>query len=225
MTALKPPQTATDADAKFMTMALKQMRQAGVVDKTGGPFGAVVVLGGKVLAIAGNSVTRDNDPSAHAEVNAMREACRKVGSPHIDGAVLYSSCEPCPMCYATAYWARVARIVYGASYADYADIFDDSNIADDMLLPLPEAQRGDAAAHAVRGAGRVGGVSQAPRRRPLLASRRDATACVARQLHRHASFLLRDVIPGLVPGIHSSACSAFSRTIDPGNKCRDDDLC
>ncbi len=135
MTALKPAHTATDADRKFMAMALKQMRQAGVVDKTGGPFGAVVVLGGKVLAIAGNSVTRDNDPSAHAEVNAMREACRKVGSPHIDGAVLYSSCEPCPMCYATAYWARVARIVYGASYADYADIFDDSNIADDMLLP------------------------------------------------------------------------------------------
>jgi len=130
----------TDEDRAFMTMALKKMRQAGVVDKTGGPFGAVVVLDGKVLAVAGNSVMSDNDPSAHAEVNALRAACRKVGSPHLKGAVMYSSCEPCPMCFSTAYWARVAKIFYAASYADYADLFDDANIAKDLTLPYEQRQ-------------------------------------------------------------------------------------
>jgi tRNA(Arg) A34 adenosine deaminase TadA len=130
----------TEQDRAFMAMALKQMRQAGVLDKTGGPFGAVVVLGGQVLATAGNSVMRDKDPSAHAEVNAMREACQKIGNPHIDGAVLYSSCEPCPMCYSTAYWARVGKIFYAASWTDYADLFDDSNIAKDMQFPYEQRQ-------------------------------------------------------------------------------------
>ena len=131
---------ASEQDREYMAMALKLMRQAGVTDKTGGPFGAVVVLHGKILAAAGNSVIRDNDPSAHAEVNAMREACRKLGNPHIEGAVLYSSCEPCPMCYSTAYWARVGKIFYAASWADYADLFDDSNIAKDMQL-APEKRQ------------------------------------------------------------------------------------
>jgi guanine deaminase len=133
-------QFVSDDDRAYMAMALKLMRQAGVIDKTGGPFGAVVVLNGKILAAAGNSVLRDNDPSAHAEVNAIREACRKIGNPHIEGAVLYSSCEPCPMCYATAYWARVGKIFYAASWADYADLFDDSNIARDMQLAREERQ-------------------------------------------------------------------------------------
>jgi guanine deaminase len=135
---VKPAVAATEQDREYMRLALKQMRQAGVIDKTGGPFGAVVVLNGKILATAGNSVMRDNDPSAHAEVNAIREACRKTGSPHIDNATLYSSCEPCPMCYSTAYWARVGKIFYAASYADYADLFDDSNIAKDMTFPYEQ---------------------------------------------------------------------------------------
>ncbi len=130
----------TDEDRRFMAIALQLMREAGVVDRTGGPFGAVVVLGGQILSSAGNSVTRDNDPSAHAEVNALRAACRKVGSPHIEGAVLYSSCEPCPMCYATAYWARVGKIFYAASWSDYADLFDDANIAKDLTLPYEVRQ-------------------------------------------------------------------------------------
>jgi guanine deaminase len=131
---------ASDDDRAYMAMALKLMRQAGVIDKTGGPFGAVVVLNGKILAAAGNSVVRDNDPSAHAEVNAIREACRKIGNPHIEGAVLYSSCEPCPMCYATAYWARVARSSLRRRGPDYADLFDDSNIAMDMQLAREDRQ-------------------------------------------------------------------------------------
>ena len=129
------PQEVTEQDRAHMAVALKLMRQAGVIDKTGGPFGAVVVLNGNILAAAGNSVVRDNDPSAHAEMNAMREACRKIGNPHIAGAVLYSSCEPCPMCYSTAYWARVGKIFYAAAWTDYADLFDDSSIAKDMQFP------------------------------------------------------------------------------------------
>lgn len=133
-----PEMPAAEPDMTHMREALKLMRQAGVVDRTGGPFGAVVVLDGKVLAAAGNSVMRDRDPTAHAEVNAIREACRKVGNPHISGAVLYSSCEPCPMCYATAFWARVHKIFYGASWDDFSDLFDDANISKDLVKPYPE---------------------------------------------------------------------------------------
>jgi tRNA(Arg) A34 adenosine deaminase TadA len=131
---------AGSEDLMHMREALRLMREAGVIQKTGGPFGAVLVLDGKVLATSGNSVMRDHDPTAHAEVNAIRAACRAVASPHIDGAVMYSSCEPCPMCYATAYWARVGKIFYGASYADYADLFDDANIQSDLTKPYTQRQ-------------------------------------------------------------------------------------
>jgi guanine deaminase len=134
----KSGQLVTDQDAEYMRQAIQLMRQAGVVDKTGGPFGAVVVREGQILSATGNSVMRDHDPSAHAEVNAIREACRKVGSPNIPGAVLYSSCEPCPMCYSTAYWARIGKIFYAASWTDYADLFDDSVISQDMSRPYPQ---------------------------------------------------------------------------------------
>ena len=128
----------TDADRKYMAQAIELMRKAGVVEKTGGPFGAVIVRGGEILAATGNSVLRDNDPSAHAEVNAIRAACKKIGAPNLKGATLFSSCEPCPMCYSTAYWARVDRIYYAASWSDYADLFDDSNISQDMKRPYAQ---------------------------------------------------------------------------------------
>jgi guanine deaminase len=128
----------SDQDRAYMADAIKLMRKAGVIDKTGGPFGAVLVLNNEVLATSGNSVLRDNDPSAHAEVNAIRAACKKVGSPHLPGAILYSSCEPCPMCYATAYWARLAKIYYAAAWTDYAELFDDANINQDMKSLYPD---------------------------------------------------------------------------------------
>lgn len=128
----------TDADRKYMAQAIELMRKAGVVEKTGGPFGAVIVRDGEILAASGNSVLRDNDPSAHAEVNAIRAACKKIGAPNLKGATLFSSCEPCPMCYSTAYWARVDRIYYAASWSDYADLFDDSNISQDMKRPYAQ---------------------------------------------------------------------------------------
>ncbi len=121
-----------------MAEAIRLMRQTGVIDKTGGPFGAVVVKNGEVLAACGNSVLRDNDPTAHAEINAIRAACRKVGSPHLDGAVLFASCECCPMCYAAARWAHIGKIYYAASWADYADLFDDSAIGEDLEKPLAQ---------------------------------------------------------------------------------------
>ncbi|MBI5129819.1 MAG: nucleoside deaminase [Rhodopseudomonas palustris] len=133
----KPAASAaiTEQDRKHMTQAIALMRKAGVIEKTGGAFGAVIVRDGEVLAATGNSVLRDNDPSAHAEVNAIRAACKKVGAPNLRGATMYTSCECCPMCYATAYWARLDRIFFAASWTDYADLFDDSNIGADMKHP------------------------------------------------------------------------------------------
>lgn len=149
----KPAASAaiTDQDRQYMTQAIELMRKAGVVEKTGGAFGALIVRDGEVLAATGNSVLRDNDPSAHAEVNAIRAACKKVGAPNLRGATMYTSCECCPMCYATAYWARLDRIFYAASWTDYADLFDDSNIGADMKNPyakrkvrIAQMMRGDA---------------------------------------------------------------------------------
>src|ERR1700759_1651100 len=129
---------ATDQDREHMRQAIELMRKAGVVEKTGGPFGCVIVRDGEVLAATGNSVLKDNDPSAHAEVNAIRAACKKVNAPNLKGATMYTSCEPCPMCYSTAYWARVSKIYYAAAWTDYSDLFDDSNISMDMKKPYAE---------------------------------------------------------------------------------------
>lgn len=126
---------ATDQDREHMRQAIELMRKAGVVEKTGGPFGCVIVRDGEVLSAAGNTVLRDNDPSAHAEVNAIREACKKVGAPQINGATMFASGEPCPMCYAAAYWARVGKIYYAAAWSDFGDLFDDSRISLDMKKP------------------------------------------------------------------------------------------
>lgn len=127
-------------DKQHMRRAIQLMREAGVVTKTGGPFGAVIVKDGEIVASSGNSVIRDNDPTAHAEVNAIRMACKKLNTFDLSGAVLYSSCECCPMCYATSYWARISKIYYAASWSDYDDIFDDTNINVDLSKPYSERQ-------------------------------------------------------------------------------------
>jgi tRNA(Arg) A34 adenosine deaminase TadA len=84
------------------------------------PFGSVIVRDGRIVAEAHNTVWRDTDPTAHAEVNALRLACRSLGSIDLTGAVLYTTCEPCPMCLAASHWARIARVLFGASIADAA---------------------------------------------------------------------------------------------------------
>jgi tRNA(Arg) A34 adenosine deaminase TadA len=129
-----------ETDKQHMRKAIQMMREAGVITKTGGPFGAVIVKDGEIIAVSGNSVIRDNDPTAHAEVNAIRMACKSLGTFDLSGAVMYSSCECCPMCYSTSYWARISKIYYAASWSDYDDIFDDTNINIDIAKPYPERQ-------------------------------------------------------------------------------------
>ena len=109
------------------------------VEKGGGPFGAVIVKDGEIIAGRSNSVTIDNDPTAHAEVNAIREAARRLGTFDLSGCTVYTSCEPCPMCLGAIYWAHIDRIFYGNNRADAASIgFDDDFIYRELDKPLPE---------------------------------------------------------------------------------------
>lgn len=112
---------------------------ANVKDGRGGPFGAVVVRDGAVLATGVNLVTSTNDPTAHAEVVAVREACRKLDHFQLRGCVVYTSCEPCPMCMSALYWSRCDAVFYGNSAADAADIgFDDAFLYRELKLPILE---------------------------------------------------------------------------------------
>jgi guanine deaminase len=121
---------ATDADTAFLARAVELATQN--VAEGGGPFGALVVdAGGAVIGEGQNRVTRDLDPSAHAEVQAIRAACRTVGDFALPGATLYTSCEPCPMCMATTLWARIDRVFYAADRHDAArGGFDDRDFYD-----------------------------------------------------------------------------------------------
>ncbi len=102
----------------------------------GGPFGAVIVRDGEVMAAEANTVTGTNDPTAHAEINAIRAACAKLGTFQLDGCDVYTSCEPCPMCLAALYWSRCARIFYGNTAQDAAAAgFDDSFLYDEIQRP------------------------------------------------------------------------------------------
>lgn len=105
----------------------------------GGPFGALIVKDGKVISSSGNSVTPDKDPTAHAEVNAIRMACKKLDTFDLTGCTLYTSCEPCPMCLSAAYWAKVDKIYYAANRDDAAKAgFSDAFIYDQFAVPLEE---------------------------------------------------------------------------------------
>ena len=124
-------------------MNKKFMRQAialsidNVKQNKGGPFGAVVVKDGKVIATGANCVTSDNDPTAHAEVTAIRNACKELGTFQLDDCEIYTSCEPCPMCMGAIYWARPKAVYYGNTKADAAEIdFDDQFIYDELERPL-----------------------------------------------------------------------------------------
>lgn len=109
----------------------------GVELAEGGPFGAVVARDGVIIAEGWNRVLIDHDPTAHAEVTAIRRACRALGSFELRGCVLYASCEPCPMCAAAAMWARVDRVVFAASTGDASAIagFDDGPFYEQLALP------------------------------------------------------------------------------------------
>lgn len=99
------------------------------IENGGGPFGAVIVKDGKIIGSASNSVTKNNDPTAHAEVNAIRQTCQKLGTFMLDGCEIYTSCEPCPMCLGAIYWAHISKIYYAAGRKDAASGgFDDDFI-------------------------------------------------------------------------------------------------
>lgn len=110
------------------------------INHGGGPFAAVVVKDGEIVAATGNSVTIDNDPTAHAEVNAIRQACKKLNTFDLSGCDIYASCEPCPMCLAAIYWAHIDHLYYAATRKDAASIgFDDNMIYEQ--IPMNPAER------------------------------------------------------------------------------------
>ncbi len=123
---------------EFMQQAIR-LATENVVHGRGGPFGAVVVKDGAVIATGANQVTAANDPTAHAEIVAIRNACQALGTFQLEGCDVYTSCEPCPMCLAALYWARCRAIFYGNNAADAAHAgFDDSMLYEEVSKPLAQ---------------------------------------------------------------------------------------
>jgi len=119
----------------YMDEAVKAALQ-GMENNEGGPFGCIVVKDGEIIGRGNNRVTSTNDPTAHAEVIAIRDACKNLNSFQLDGCVIYTSCEPCPMCLGAIYWARPDKVFYGSNQQDAANIgFDDAFIYKEILLP------------------------------------------------------------------------------------------
>lgn len=125
---------------EFMRRAIQLSLES--VKHGGGPFGAVIVKDGEIIAEAANRVTLDNDPTAHAEVNAIRQAARSLGRFDLSGCDIYTSCEPCPMCLGAIYWAHLDHIYYGCNRRDAADAgFDDEFIYEELSLAPAERQK------------------------------------------------------------------------------------
>lgn len=126
------------SDEDFMRRAVAVSRERMLAGE-GGPFGALIVREGKVIATGWNRVTSTNDPTAHAEVVAIRRACEAVGDFSLAGSTIYTSCEPCPMCLAAIHWARIERIVFANTRSDAARIgFDDAMIYDEIPKPIDQ---------------------------------------------------------------------------------------
>ena len=126
---------ATTTKNEFMQEAIR-LSIENVTSGQGGPFGAVIVKDGKIIARGANQVTSSNDPTAHAEVVAIRNACKELGSFQLDGCEIYTSCEPCPMCLGAIYWARPDKMYFANTKKDAADInFDDQFIYEELELP------------------------------------------------------------------------------------------
>ena len=120
---------------KFMLRAIKLSKESIV--KNGGPFGCIIVKNAKIIAEGTNQVTKNNDPTAHAEIVAIRNACQKLQTFDLSGVELYTSCEPCPMCLSAIYWSHIDKIYYGNTRLDAAKIgFDDNFIYDELSKDL-----------------------------------------------------------------------------------------
>jgi tRNA(Arg) A34 adenosine deaminase TadA len=134
---LKETSNYSPEDKMFMEMAIRLSEEN--IDNVGGPFGAVIVRNGEIISTGANRVVPNNDPTAHAEVMAIRNACSKLGTFQLTDCTVYSSCEPCPMCLSALYWAGVKRICYGNTKDDAKAIdFDDSFIYDQLELPYKD---------------------------------------------------------------------------------------
>ena len=126
--------------SKFIRRAI-ELASEGVKSNAGGPFGAVVVKDNVIIAEGFNSVTSVNDPTAHAEVMAIRKACKKLGSFQLEGCIIYTSCEPCPMCLGAIYWARPEKVFYACTREDAAEIdFDDQFIYNEIGKNIEDRQ-------------------------------------------------------------------------------------
>ncbi|HQT90858.1 MAG TPA: nucleoside deaminase [Candidatus Kryptobacter bacterium] len=127
-----------DSDTQFMQVAI-ELALRGMRNNEGGPFGAVIVKDNVIIGRGNNRVISDNDPTAHAEIMAIREACQHIDSFQLDGCIIYTSCEPCPMCMGAIYWVRLAKVVYGCTRKDAAQIgFDDDFIYKELQVPNRE---------------------------------------------------------------------------------------
>lgn len=125
-----------EKENEFMKEAIR-LANENVRNGEGGPFGAVVVKNGKIIGRGVNTVTKSNDPTAHAEVNAIRDACKNVGDFQLEDCEIYSSCEPCPMCLGAIYWTRPKMLYFACSKDDAARVgFDDSFIYDEIEKPI-----------------------------------------------------------------------------------------
>jgi guanine deaminase len=121
-----------EQDRQLMSRAI-ELAQAGVDQNLGGPFGCVIAKNGEIVGEGNNQVTSTNDPTAHAEIVAIREACGKLNAFQLEGCVIYSSCEPCPMCLGAIYWARADRIYIASNRTDAAGAgFDDAFIYEEL---------------------------------------------------------------------------------------------
>ena len=122
---------------EFMTRAIDLSERS--IEESGGPFGAVIVKDNEIVAEGTNRVTLDNDPTAHAEVQAIRKACVRLNTFDLGGCEIYANCEPCPMCLGAIYWSRIRRVYYANTREDAARIrFSDEDIYDEMARPLSE---------------------------------------------------------------------------------------
>jgi tRNA(Arg) A34 adenosine deaminase TadA len=123
---------------KFILEAIELSRK-GMMNNDGGPFGCIIVRGEEIVGRGNNRVTSTNDPTAHAEVVAIRDACKNLGTFQLDDCEIYTSCEPCPMCMGAIYWARPKKVYYANTRVDAANIgFDDSLIYDELVLPIDQ---------------------------------------------------------------------------------------
>ncbi|MGB9824984.1 MAG: nucleoside deaminase [Candidatus Hydrothermia bacterium] len=130
----------SDKKIEYMKLVIEMARK-NIENGKGGPFAAIVVKDGKIVGKGTNLVTSTNDPTAHAEIVAIRDACKNLGTFHLHGCEIYTSCEPCPMCLGAIYWARIEKIYYAGTREDAKEAgFDDSKFYEEVCKPVTQRE-------------------------------------------------------------------------------------